>query len=75
MGDGSPTARSGLRIRFMDPEDLPFVIAEHLGHFPDGFFARLGPKFLAAYTRTYLTGPDVPTRWRPTGSRWASSSA
>ncbi|WP_106432594.1 GNAT family N-acetyltransferase [Streptomyces zinciresistens] len=43
----------------MDPDDLPFVVAEHLGHFPDGFFARLGPRFLAAYTRTYLSGPDA----------------
>lgn len=43
----------------MEPDDLPFVVAEHLRHFPDGFFARLGPKFLAAYNRTYLTGPDA----------------
>ena len=43
----------------MDPDDLPFVVAEHLRHFPDGFFARLGPTFLAAYNRTYLTGPDA----------------
>ncbi|WP_051814691.1 GNAT family N-acetyltransferase [Streptomyces iakyrus] len=42
----------------MDPEDLPFVVAEHLRHFPDSFFARLGPKFLTAYDRTYLTSPD-----------------
>ncbi|MFI6012204.1 GNAT family N-acetyltransferase [Streptomyces sp. NPDC051243] len=50
---------SGFRIRFMDPEDVPFVVAEYLRYFPDGFFARLGPRFLAAYTRTYLTGPDA----------------
>ncbi|ALV33112.1 GNAT family N-acetyltransferase [Streptomyces sp. CdTB01] len=43
----------------MDPDDLPFVVAEHLRHFPDGFFARLGPRFLTAYTRTYLTGADA----------------
>ncbi|MGP4045375.1 GNAT family N-acetyltransferase [Streptomyces sp. 2A115] len=43
----------------MDPDDLPFVVAEHLRHFPDSFFARLGPKFLTAYNGTYLTGPDA----------------
>ncbi|GAA3500930.1 hypothetical protein GCM10019016_080370 [Streptomyces prasinosporus] len=43
----------------MDPEDLPFVVAEHLRHFPDSFFARLGPRFLTAYDRTYLTSPDA----------------
>jgi GNAT superfamily N-acetyltransferase len=41
----------------MEPEDLPFVVAEHRAHFPDGFFARLGPRYLTAYTRTYLTSP------------------
>lgn len=48
-----------LRIRVMDSDDLPFVTAQHLKYFPDGFFARLGPRFLAAYTRTYLTGPGA----------------
>ncbi|MET9982549.1 GNAT family N-acetyltransferase [Streptomyces rochei] len=52
-------ADSGFRIRLMGHEDLAFVVAEHLRHFPDGFFARLGPKFLTAYDRTYLTGPDA----------------
>ncbi|TDC18179.1 GNAT family N-acetyltransferase [Streptomyces sp. 8K308] len=40
----------------MTPTDLPFVVEEHLGHFPHGFFARLGAGFLTSYTRTYLTG-------------------
>ncbi|EGX55177.1 acetyltransferase, GNAT family protein [Streptomyces zinciresistens K42] len=43
----------------MGPEDLPFVVAEHLAHFPDGFFARLGRGYLTAYTRTYLTSPHA----------------
>lgn len=38
--------------------DLPFVVREHRHHFPDGFFARLGPAFLTAFTRTYLGSPD-----------------
>ncbi|MFF3820459.1 GNAT family N-acetyltransferase [Streptomyces bluensis] len=44
-------------IRPMEPEDLHFVATEHRAHFPDGFFARLGPRFLSAYTGTYLTSP------------------
>ncbi|MFE9503386.1 GNAT family N-acetyltransferase [Streptomyces anthocyanicus] len=43
----------------MGPEDLPFVVAEHRAHFPEGFFARLGPRYLAAYTGTYLTSPHA----------------
>ncbi|MEU9339103.1 GNAT family N-acetyltransferase [Streptomyces sp. NPDC048290] len=44
-------------VRPMEPEDLPFVVAQHRVHFPDGFFARLGPRYLTAYTRTYVAGP------------------
>ncbi|MFP8963238.1 GNAT family N-acetyltransferase [Streptomyces nanhaiensis] len=43
----------------MEPEDLPFVVGEHRRHFPDGFFARLGPRFLTSYTATYLTSPHA----------------
>ncbi|MEU0042768.1 GNAT family N-acetyltransferase [Streptomyces werraensis] len=43
----------------MDPEQLPFVVTEHRRLFPDGFFARLGPAFLTAYTRTYVTSPHA----------------
>ncbi|RKN06004.1 GNAT family N-acetyltransferase [Streptomyces radicis] len=43
----------------MASADLPFVVEEHLGHFPHGFFARLGAGFLTSYTRTYLTGPEA----------------
>nr|CBH32789.1 putative N-acetyltransferase [Streptomyces ravidus] len=41
----------------MTADDLPHVVAEHLTHFPDGFFARLGPAFLTAYCGTYLNNP------------------
>ncbi|MEV7866874.1 GNAT family N-acetyltransferase [Streptomyces sp. NPDC088124] len=46
-------------VRFMDPEHLPYVVREHLRLFPDGFFARLGPRFLSAYTGTYMTSPHA----------------
>ncbi|MFE9029036.1 GNAT family N-acetyltransferase [Streptomyces iakyrus] len=49
----------GCALRPMGPEDLPFVVAEHRAHFPDGFFARLGQRYLTAYTRTYLTSPHA----------------
>ncbi|MEV7288354.1 GNAT family N-acetyltransferase [Streptomyces sp. NPDC093252] len=39
----------------MAAEDLDYVVAEHLAHFPEGFFARLGRRYFTAYTRTYLT--------------------
>ncbi|GAB2873473.1 GNAT family N-acetyltransferase [Streptomyces mayteni] len=42
----------------MRADDLPFVVREHRHHFPDGFFARLGPAFLRTYTGTYVSGPD-----------------
>ncbi|MGB8946810.1 MAG: GNAT family N-acetyltransferase [Streptomyces sp.] len=43
----------------MTAEDLPFVVREHSTHFPDSLFARLGPKFLASYTTTYLAAPHA----------------
>lgn len=41
----------------MGLQDLPFVVATHLHHFPDSFFARLGPRFMTRYYRTFLDGP------------------
>lgn len=41
----------------MRAEQVPFVVAEHLECFPDGFFARLGPAFLAAHCTTYISSP------------------
>jgi GNAT superfamily N-acetyltransferase len=43
----------------MDTSHLPYVVSEHRRLFPDGFFTRLGPGFLAAHTRTYLTSPHA----------------
>ncbi len=43
----------------MVPEELPFVVGEHRRFFPDGFFARLGPSFLTAYSRTYVSSPHA----------------
>lgn len=43
----------------MGLQDLPFVVDAHLAHFADGFFARLGPRFLARYYRTFLDGPTA----------------
>ncbi|SFD53899.1 Acetyltransferase (GNAT) family protein [Streptomyces aidingensis] len=36
---------------------MPYVVTEHLAHFGEGFFARLGPRFLAAYTVRHLDSP------------------
>ena len=42
----------------MGLHDLPFVVAAHQEHFPDGFFVDLGPRFLTRYYRTFLdAGP------------------
>jgi GNAT superfamily N-acetyltransferase len=51
----------GLRLRPMDTQDLSFVVREHRHHFPDGFFARLGPKFLREYYRGFLTASAART--------------
>ncbi|MGH8967200.1 MAG: GNAT family N-acetyltransferase, partial [Actinomycetes bacterium] len=51
----SPPARP--RIRAMEPQDLPFAVHQHQLHFPDGFFVRLGPRFLTEYYRAFLTSP------------------
>lgn len=46
-------------LRRMGLQDLPFIVEAHLAHFGDGFFARLGPRFLARYYRTFLDGPTA----------------
>lgn len=48
-----------VHYRPMATSDLPFVVDQHLHHFPDGFFARLGPGFLGEYYRAFLTGSCV----------------
>lgn len=59
MRGTQPASRRPYIVRFMDPKHLPYVVREHLRLFPDGFFARLGPGFLTAYTGTYLTSPHA----------------
>lgn len=59
LGEDSSWQGIPFQIRRMGPEQLPFVVAEHLKYFPDGFFARLGPSFLTAYCRTYLSSPHA----------------
>jgi GNAT superfamily N-acetyltransferase len=49
------------RFRAMTEADLPFVVGQHLHHFPDGFFARLGRGFLTEYYRAFLTGSAART--------------
>lgn len=48
-------------IRQLRPDDLPFVVEQHLHHFPSGFFARLGPRFLTEYYRSFLTSEHACT--------------
>lgn len=53
--------RPRARYRTMRAHDLSFVVEQHLHHFPDGFFARLGPRFLSEYYRAFLTGASART--------------
>lgn len=46
-----------VRVRPMRPDELGFAATQHLRHFPDGFFARLGQHFLEEYYRAFLTSP------------------
>jgi len=54
-----PEPDTRVHYRRMAADDLPFVVDQHLQHFPDGFFARLGPMFLGEYYRAFLTGSSV----------------
>lgn len=57
-GEGAPDDRSA-RVRRMGLHDVPFAVQAHLEHFPEGFFARLGPRFLTRYYRTFIEGPPA----------------
>lgn len=46
-------------VRLMDRGDLAAVARWHLDHFPDGFYARLGERFLASHYRGYLDSPHA----------------
>ena len=43
----------------MDRADLRAVARWHIDHFPDGFYARLGERFLASHYRGYLDSPHA----------------
>ena len=47
------------RVRRMGLSDLDFVVGQHLDHFPQNPFSRLGPAFLGRYYRTFLDGPHA----------------
>lgn len=48
-----------MQVRPMTEGDLPFVVALHERYFPQGFFAKLGPGFLAEYYRGFLATPTA----------------
>lgn len=54
---GDPVDRAAVRVRRMGLQDLGEVVGGHRASFPNGFFARLGPRFLRRYYRTFLDGP------------------
>lgn len=43
----------------MELTDLDFVVRQHQQHFPDGFFVKLGTRFLHEYYRAFLTSPQA----------------
>jgi ribosomal protein S18 acetylase RimI-like enzyme len=47
------------RTRPARRSELPRTAALHARHLPDGFFAKLGPGFLAHYHRTFRRSPDA----------------
>lgn len=46
-------------LRLMTRDDLGTVARWHIAHFPDGFYARLGERFLAAHYLGYLDNPHA----------------
>ena len=53
-GTDSPDVREDLRVAPLTSAALEFAVAQHLEHFPHGFFAKLGPGFLREYYRCFL---------------------
>jgi GNAT superfamily N-acetyltransferase len=43
-----------VQVRPVEVGDVDFVVTQHLTHFPDGFFARLGDEFLREYYRSFI---------------------
>ena len=46
-------------LRLMTRDDLGIVAHWHIAHFPDGFYARLGERFLASHYLSYLDSPHA----------------
>lgn len=44
-------------LRPMELSDVDLAVELHVSQLPPGFFVQLGPRFLAAYYRSYLTSP------------------
>lgn len=56
-GPGDGNLPGELALRRMCAKDLPFVLDLHAREFPAGLQARLGRRFVRAYTRAFLTSP------------------
>jgi N-acetylglutamate synthase-like GNAT family acetyltransferase len=55
-----PGTRDGvLRIRLATADDLSTTAAVHRERLPEGFFARLGPRFVARYHASFAASPDA----------------
>ena len=46
---------TSVNVRPIEVDDLGFVVTQHLAHFADGFFARLGERFLHEYYRSFIS--------------------
>jgi GNAT superfamily N-acetyltransferase len=51
--------RPPFTVRTLCPCDIEYLVSSHLAHFPEGFFARLGRRFLIAYYESFLNAADV----------------
>lgn len=50
---------SGVIVRPLHLDDLPFAAALHREALPDGFFVALGDRFLQRYYEAFLSSPDA----------------
>ena len=55
--DPVPPPAAGAVVRPLRPDDLPEAARLHAAALPEGFFSRLGPRFVARYLESYLDGP------------------
>ena len=63
------TDSSTVALRPMELSDVDRAVALHMCHLPAGFFVQLGPRFLAAYYRSYLSSRHLLGRHRRRGHR------